>query len=290
MGLMSNGFRIYWPDTVEGSAHALLPGQFDSLRQFQKCMVFPDGATTANKVTAAPTGYYNNRCYHPPVTDGEASMRLAGAGDMTATGYAAKLGEIDFTGLGDMEATAGLVVSAILALVGSGSLTLQAQGQLNASLDFTGSGDMTALASGIANALMDFTGTGDLDSLAMGYANATLDITVTGTGLTTANVGQAVWSALASANNDPGTMGELMNAAGGGSSPEIIAQAVLDAMVEGGVDVQATLRRLLALASGDGTFPQTGAFEMKSQDGMTVRIAGTVDSAGTRTITAIDDG
>jgi len=45
------------------------------------------------------------------------------------------------------------------------------------------------------------------------------DITVTGTGLTTANVGQAVWSALAAANNDPDTMGEKLNDAGAGGDP-----------------------------------------------------------------------
>jgi hypothetical protein len=219
MGLISNGSRVYWPGLVEGSAHALLPGQWDAYRQFEKQLVMPDGATAANKVTASPTGFYNNRCYQPPIQDGEASWRPAGSGDLIANGYAARLADIDFTGSGDFAATAGLIVSAILALVGSGDITLAAQGRVSASITMTGSGDLDATASGLASALLALTGAGDLDALAMGYANASLEIVVTGTGLTTANVGQAVWAAIAALNNTPGTMGEKLNGAGSAGNP-----------------------------------------------------------------------
>ncbi|MBP6563998.1 MAG: hypothetical protein KA200_00135 [Burkholderiales bacterium] len=46
------------------------------------------------------------------------------------------------------------------------------------------------------------------------------------TELSPQSLAAAVWSALSSANDLAGTMGALLNASGGGSSPEIIAEAV----------------------------------------------------------------
>ncbi len=46
----------------------------------------------------------------------------------------------------------------------------------------------------------------------------------------------AVWSAVAVDNNDPGTMGEVLNAAGGGSTPSQVAEAVWAALRSTNVD------------------------------------------------------
>jgi hypothetical protein len=46
-----------------------------------------------------------------------------------------------------------------------------------------------------------------------------IDIVVTGTGLTTANVGPAVWAAIAALNDIPGSMGEKLNDAGASANP-----------------------------------------------------------------------
>ena len=286
---MNNCIRLYFPDMVEGSAHALLPGQWNGYRQHEKSITL-DGASTVLKTVADPDGYYLPLCYQPPITDGDASWCPNGAGELSATGYAAKLASIDLTGSGNMTAEAALLVSAILSLTGSGDMALDGGGDANATLSLSGAGDMDIDGMGFGDAVLALSGLGGLDLDAMGYANATIDIVVTGTGLTTANVGQAVWSALAASNNNPNTMGELLNAAGGGSSPEIIAEAVMAALAEGDIDVRSVLRRMLALASGEGSMPSgPGTFTMKSQDGTKDRIVGEIDEDGNRTITSTDD-
>ena len=84
------------------------------------------------------------------------------------------------------------------------------------------------------------TGTGELDA----------DLTVTGTGLSTANVGQAVWSVLAASNNGAGTMGDKLNDAGSGSNP-------WTEVIESGLSAAEVLRIILAVQAGkteiDGT-------------------------------------
>lgn len=104
--------------------------------------------------------------------------------------------EIDMTGVGTLTAAAALVVSMAAALSGSGALTATIQGRLNASLDLTGSGGLTAAMSAIGSMLIDLEGSGDLDATIAAYGNMEIDIVVTGTGLTTANVGRAVWDYL----------------------------------------------------------------------------------------------
>ncbi len=47
-----------------------------------------------------------------------------------------------------------------------------------------------------------------------------------GGALTEASIATAVWSASAAGNAGAGTMGELLNGAGGGSSPGAVADAV----------------------------------------------------------------
>jgi hypothetical protein len=132
----------------------------------------------------------------PPLDGGGMLLDGTGIGDLSADLYPSKNMEIDLTGNGDLDATASLVVSLAAALTGSGTLTATIEGRLNASMDLTGSGGLTAALSGIGSMIADLTGSGDLDATIAAYGNMEIDIVVTGTGLTTANVGQAVWNYL----------------------------------------------------------------------------------------------
>jgi hypothetical protein len=92
-------------------------------------------------------------------------------------------------------------LNAVASLSGSGGVsdaTLQGFGELIAGI----------LASGTA-----------AGSTASALGALAADLTVTGTGLSVSNVGQAVWSALASANDAAGTMGEKLNDAGSAGNP-----------------------------------------------------------------------
>lgn len=193
--LVNNCFRLYFEGMVEGSAHALLPRQWNAYRQFEK-FIMPDMASAVLAQAANPVGFYLSRVYDPPIAVGEGSWRPQGDGDLTATGYAAVLGSVDLTGSGDFAGAGQKLVVGIIALTGTGTFTGSVVGNLNASFDLTGTGDLAGDMAGIASALLDLVGTGDFEGGMDGFANASIDIVVTGTGLTTANVGQAVWSYL----------------------------------------------------------------------------------------------
>lgn len=280
MGLVANCFRNYVGNLAEGSAHACLPGQFDAYRQFEK-FIMPDMASAVLQGAADPPGYYLGAVYQPPIRVGEMSMWIEGEGGLEGDLIPSYPMSIDMTGSGDLAATAALVVAMSIAMTGSGDLAATILGRLNASLDLTGSGDLSASMTGIANLGLDLTGSGDLDATIAAYGNMAIDIVVTGTGLSTANVGPAVWSALAAANNVPGTMGEKLNDAGSASNP-------WTEVLEGGYTAGDLQRLMAAALLGELSGAPGGPIEIKGVDGSTVRITATVDSSGNRLAVILD--
>lgn len=142
-------------------------------------------------------------CRHPsawmmPQKAGSMVMRSRGSGTLSASLIPAKLMTIDLTGSGTLEATAALAITMQCAMTGSGSMSATIEGRGNIEIDMTGTGDMTADMHAIANATINMLGTGDLEAAILAYGNMSIDITVTGTGLSTANVGDAVWNYLLS--------------------------------------------------------------------------------------------
>jgi len=282
--LLSNFLRIGFSGMFEGSAQALLPGQWDSYYQFEK-YIYPDGASEVLQTVANPPGHYLQNSYQPPILASEMSMRTDGIGSIAGSLIATYPMSIDLTGASDFDATAALVVSMLCALGGSGALTATIQGRLNASVDFTGAGDLEASLSGLGNMVVNLLGAGDLDATIAAFGDMAIDIVVTGTGLSTANVGQSVWSAVASANNAAGSMGEKLNDLGAGANP-------WDALIESGMTASEVLRVILAgiagncevVDNGNGTY----AITFKSVDGSTDRIAGTATLLGERSGTVLD--
>jgi len=231
--LLNNFFRGYFDGTVEGSAHALLPGQWDSYRQFQK-FIEQDMASAVLQTAANPPGSYLTNTYAPPIIVGEMAFRPDGLGTMTSGLIPTRAMAVNLTGAGTMSATAALVISMLLALAGSGSISATIQGRLNASAALTGSGGLDAAMEGLADMVVELLGMGDLDATIAAYGNMAIDLVVTGTGLTTGNVAEAVWGALASANNDSNTMGAKLNsAASGGVDLNALAQAVWEYATRG---------------------------------------------------------
>lgn len=135
---------------------------------------------------------------------------------------------------------------------------------------------MSAGLSGIASMAIDMLGAGDLDATIAAYGNMEIDIVVTGTGLSTANVGQAVWAALASANDAAGSMGEKLNDAGSASNP-------WTEVIESGYTAAEILRLLAAVAQGDASGLENGSPVFKSIDGTKNRVTATY-TAGTRVV------
>lgn len=287
MGLICNGHRnAFSPFRWQyGALVSYLNGGPALRNGYQPGTLHNWNAHTTRDV-ALPNGNLSPQSWMLPRTGGGMSMRPLGEGSFAADLIPTRPMTIDLTGAGDLEATAGLVVSMLLAMTGGGDLTATIQGRLNASIDMTGSGDLAGSMTGFANLVVDLLGQGDLDATIAAFGDMSIDIVVTGTGLTTANVGQAVWSALAAANNDAGTMGEKLNDAGSASNPWT---EVLETGFTAGelllITAAAVAGKLDRVDNGDGTFTITIRGLADTKD----RIVGVVDENGNR-VSATYDG
>jgi hypothetical protein len=212
------------------------------------CISAPDTAEIDLERSAFNHGYNTSFAWWPAMkTGGMAStLNIRGEGSISASALAVKLAEASITGTGDLTALGSLIVQAIADLTGSGDITsANLQAFLAAVADLTGSGAISSAAlEGFGELLASVLGIGTMTgSNLTGLGQLEADIVVTGTGLTTANVGQAVWDALAAANNNPGTMGEKLNDAGSASNP-------WTEIIESGYTAEQILRILVAVAAG----------------------------------------
>ena len=112
---------------------------------------------------------------------------------------------------------------------------------------------MEGTAVGLGALLAALTGSGDVDLTPTAVGELDADLVVTGTGLTTANVGQAVWARV----------------------------------IEAGITAEQVLRILAAVNAGAATGLESGSPSFTGIDGSTERVAGTY-SGGTRTIDTLD--
>lgn len=282
MGLICNGYRNGHSPFAHGrgATVSIVGGGQIATRNANLPGRWHNWNVHTTRDVALPNGNLHPWSWMLPRTGGGMSMRPLGEGDFAADLIPSQPMSIDFTGAGDMDATAALVVSMLLAMTGGGDLTATIQGRLNASVDMTGGGDLAGSMTGFADLVVDLLGEGDLDATIAAFGDMAIDIVVTGTGLSTANVGQAVWAALAASNNDPGTMGEKLNDAGSASNP-------WTEVIESGFTAAQILRLIAAAVQGNATGLEDGTPTFKGLDGATDRITATY-SSGTRTVTDRD--
>ncbi len=244
----------------------------------------PSEATPERSLASLPHGYNTHGAWMLPLKSGgiASTLNLTGEGSAAFEALAVKLAEAALSGSGALAAVGSLIVQAIAALAGSGTMSAaDLKAFLQAVAALTGSGAMTASLLGFAEAIAAILGSGTATgSTLAGVGELDADLVVTGTGLTTSNVGQAVWSALAAANNAPGTMGEKMNDAGSGSNP-------WTEVIESGFTAAEILRLIAAVIQGNATGLESGSPVFKGLDGTTDRVTG-VYSEGTRVITDRD--
>lgn len=232
---------------------------------------------------AFPVGYNTESAWWPARTAGGlGASDVGGTGTLSAAALAVKLALANLTGSGELTATGGLIVQAIAALSGSGGVTAaNLQAFLAAVASLSGSGTLTATATGLGEVIAALTGTGTATgSTATALGELSADLTVTGTGLTTANVAQAVWAGLATANNVPGTMGELLNNSGAGGNPWAT-------VIEGSYTAEQLLRLIAAALLGKATAtPST--YTVRDLADTLNRIIADVDADGNRTAVTLD--
>jgi hypothetical protein len=236
------------------------------------------------KLSAYSTGLYFPHCMIPPRTAGRivAHDTLTGTGEVTnAELWAVKLAAASISGSGALTATGSLIIQLAAAVAGSGEISdadMKAFLQLAAAL--TGTGDADGTLTGIGELLAALTGSGLADGTLTGTGALAAALVVTGTGLTTANVGPAVWAAIATQNDTAGSMGEKLNDAGSASNP-------WTEVIESGYTAAQILKLIAAAVQGDASGLESGSPVFKGLDGTTDRIMATY-SSGTRTVTDRD--
>lgn len=169
-----------------------------------------------------PDGYRNPYCWVLPIKSGALSARnnLSGSSTTSIAMAGGVNGIATLSGSGSLTGTGALIISMVAALSGSGTISsASANAYLNLAAQLAGSGDMAGAVGAIAHATAALAGEGDINGTINALGTLAAAIVVTGSGLTTSNVGQAVWAAVASANNEPGSMGEKLNDAGSASNP-----------------------------------------------------------------------
>lgn len=238
---------------------------------------------TLVKTAACPRGYYPPGAFALPGKAGELSVWASGVGTVSATALAVKAATAALTGSGTISnADATRIVQMIAALTGSGTVSnANILAFLQAVAALTGSGTVSSASlKGTAALIAALAGAGTVSPTLTGVGELEAEITSTGAALTTANVGAAVWSAVASVNNDAGTMGEKLNDAGSASNP-------WTEVIESGYTAAEIMRLIAAAVQGDATGLESGSPTFKGLDGTTDRIAATY-SSGTRTVTSRD--
>lgn len=223
------------------------------------------GASIANK-SAFPVGYVAPYSWHPAMKSGGLACRvITGTGEVTtangANGYNITA---DLTGSGNVtEAIGSLILSAVASLTGSGDAAGTMAGVIEAAASLTGSATMAAAIGAVVEMLASLSGSGSLEgtgteaypsmfasltgSAALaGDATAkgamASEITVTGDLLSTANVGDAVWSTLLEAGFTASQIVRIVAAAtagassGGPGSPVFRNLGDTDDMVSGTAD------------------------------------------------------
>lgn len=289
MGVLANGF-IGATGVFQTYGATVLNNAYPSARlaNFARTGAnrnFTAGQGITTQRAGIPNGYRHPGAWVMPQKPGQLSSygAVTGLGALTAAGGLGKNASAGLTGSGTVSDALGTLVVALLAsLSGSGGISSASlQAFLTATANLSGSGTLSdAELTGLGELIAALTGSGAVSPTLTGLGELLADITVTGTGLSTANVGQAVWSALAAANNTAGTMGEKLNDAGSGSNP-------WTEVIEAGYTAAEILRILAAHAAGAATGLEGSNPQFTGLDGTTVRIDGTY-SAGTRSIDALD--
>lgn len=206
MGVLANGFRdgtgVYqtWGQTASNNAvPSALVANFARAGALRNLTA---GEGITSELVAVPSGNRHPSAWIMPQKAGALAARnaLTGSGGVTdADRWAVKLAEAAIDGSGELTALGSLVVQLVGSISGSGTISAASlQAFLAAVASLAGSGAISgADLEGLGALLAALAGNGTLDDSALtGIGELDADLVVTGTGLSTANVGQAVWAYL----------------------------------------------------------------------------------------------
>lgn len=210
-----------------------------------------------DQYVAIPNGHTHPSAWMLPNKAGNISTYgfVSGEGEVSASILAVKLAESSLTGSGDLTAVGGLIVQLIAAILGVGEISdADMKAFLQATADLSGSGGADGTITAFAELIAEIEGIGGVDAILTALGELSADIVVTGTGLTTGNVGQAVW------------------------------QEILEA----GYSAEDIMRIMASVLAGTVSGAETSTVTFKGIDGATSRVISDTDANGNRLSVTLD--
>lgn len=272
MALLQNGFLqnqlpVHWRTGLQGCSRQAY-GKGDSLNQ----------SSTFGQLASTPDANAPPTTWIMPRKSGKISSRslLLGAGGVTpfAMTEGRNLGA-GLSGAGGMTGVADLIISMVASLTGNGVVIGAAQGFLQLAASLAGSGNVSGSVKALANAIASLDGQGQLQSTIKALGRLAGSINVTGDVLTSANVAESIWNALAVSFNQPGTMGEAVLNAGSSGNP-------WDTAIDGTYTAADVMRIVAAALAGKATGGGTPTITLRNLSDTADTIAMTVDVNGNR--------
>jgi hypothetical protein len=193
--------------------------QYESIQEQIKRDGFPTGTNAPYSIIMGDKGALLS-----------ATTTTTGTGTVTSGLSMGKACEASLTGSGTISsANLSLIVQLAASLSGSGTITTASLvGVVSLAASLSGTGSLTAGLNVIAFMNTTLTGTSSVNADLKGTLSMSAAIYVNQSEATVQQIVDGVWNGLATAYNNSGTMGELLNNTGGGASPATIADAVWD--------------------------------------------------------------
>ena len=180
---------------------------------YRKNRIIGSGALWNNGKSAVPTGYNHPSAWLMAIRSGgiATDVGVNGTGTLTINLAGGKNATITLAGSGDLTAIGQLIVSAVATLSGVGTLTTNVNAVLNAVVSLLGSGTLTATPSAIGHQSITLNATGALDVDVNAIAEVICEI-LPFTELSPESLATAVWSSPRT-SGDADTMGEALRLA-----------------------------------------------------------------------------
>ncbi len=191
--------------------------QYESLQEQVKRDSFPTGTNNPYAIIMGDKGALLS-----------STTTISGDSDLTANASQGINIEGALSGTSSVTSSLSLVTALNASLTGVGTLTASLVGSVALNAALSGTSNVTAGLGLIANMVSTIAGTSSVSANLKGTLSMEAAIYVNESEFTVTQLVDAMWNAVAADYNNSGTMGELLNGAGGGATPSVIADAVWD--------------------------------------------------------------
>lgn len=225
MGLKANGRQLHsLPLRARGGS--VISFEYPESNKSSLRNIFA-GQAGIPQTAGTPQGHLYPSAWIYPQKAGSLSAfnTIVGNSEMSGSGGLGRALVAALNGAGILSVSGQLVVSALADLAGQGLLSGNVVAVLNAAANMSGAGDFTGAVGAISDALAALSGSGAITGATDATGALAADITPF-TELSPQSLASAVWASTVAESTTPGSMGELLLDAGGGSSPSVIAAAV----------------------------------------------------------------